>query len=57
MRIEGYSPCWQKQVSTLADRVLGTGFFESPAQIERDAKAVAGLGGNSEVTSQPLLCS
>jgi GNAT superfamily N-acetyltransferase len=37
MRIEEYSPRWQEQVSTLADRVLGTGFFESPAQIARDA--------------------
>jgi GNAT superfamily N-acetyltransferase len=36
MRIEEYSPRWQAKVSALADRVLGTGFFESPAQIQRD---------------------
>jgi GNAT superfamily N-acetyltransferase len=37
MRIEEYSPRWQAKVSALADRVLGAGFFESPAQIHRDA--------------------
>ncbi len=37
MRIEEYSPRWQAKVSALADHVLGTGFFESPAQIQRDA--------------------
>ena len=36
MRIEEYSPRWQEQVGTLADLVLGTGFFESPASIARD---------------------
>ena len=41
MRIEEYSPRWQEQVSALADRVLGMGFFESPAQLERDAASCA----------------
>jgi GNAT superfamily N-acetyltransferase len=39
MRIEAYSPRWQAKVSALADRVLGTGFFESPAQIQRDPES------------------
>ena len=39
MRIEAYSPVWQTKVSALADRVLGTDFFESPAQIQRDPES------------------
>jgi len=37
MRIEEFSPRWQEKVEALADRVLGTGFFEIPAQIQGDA--------------------
>ncbi len=36
MRIEEYSPRWQEKVIALADRVLGTGFFENPSLIIRD---------------------
>ncbi len=39
MRIEEYSPRWQAKVGALADRVLGTGFFESPSQIQRDSES------------------
>ncbi len=39
MRIEDYSPRWQAKVGALADRVLGTGFFESPAQIQHDPES------------------
>ena len=39
MRIEEYSPRWQAKVGALADRVLGTGFFESPSQIQRDPES------------------
>lgn len=39
MRIEEYGPRWQEHVTGLANRVLGTGFFESPAHIDRDAES------------------
>ncbi len=40
MRIGAYSPRWQARVSALADRVLRTGIFESPAQIQRDPESL-----------------
>jgi len=40
MHIETYSPARQTQVSALADRVLGEGFFESPTQIQRDSESL-----------------
>ena len=36
MQVQEYSPRWQAKVSTLAERVLGKGFFESPSSNARE---------------------
>ena len=33
MHIEAYTPRWQAEVSAVADRVFGTGYFSSPSEI------------------------
>ena len=52
MRIEAHSLHWQAKVNALADRVFGTAFFESPAQIQRDVASCVcvAIDKNEEVT-------
>ncbi len=51
MQLQEYSPRWQAEVSALAERVLGTGFFEIPSEIMRDPESCVfvALTGDDQV--------